>query len=628
MKKKKMFSGAPFLGKIKLHWCDVCNLPILDNFKCDICGNEPRKVDLTPPGDPFPIQGEFLKKVRNVIDELYGTNIGLKLLPDDKIILANKSPSQEGMYEIIVDGYVIGKLKYNIYTKKNYFSPTLEGARRLSFFKAKKWILCADDVIPYILNGASLLIPGILDLDPSIKKDDDVYLINNNGGCFAVGRARLSYDEIREFSRGVAVKIREYASPKKCKILAGGRTLSDAIQANLHYIEDIENKAINFIQKTKNKFNLPHVVAFSGGKDSLATFLLVRKALGRAPILFLNTGIEFPETLEYVKQIHEKYNEDLIMTDANKSFWNAVKLFGPPARDYRWCCKVVKFGPASLKLRALFNTKVLTFVGQRRYESFKRSKESKISQNIWVREQISVSPIKDWTALDVFLYSMREGAELNPLYSQGFPRIGCWLCPASSLEEFEFLRITHPALYEKWFSILKHWKDVLNYPDEWIEFGIWRWRHAPGSVLAELKKRNISLDEAQRIELTGIHFSIVNQGETTYEIHYNRKVDPYIINNILSIFNLEQKSQNTFSNNSGMTIEIFDNIVKVSFPNVDIKYIARAIQRKLGCQGCGVCVSSCPFNALEIVNNKIHVKSELCTGCLECDNSPCPTYLK
>ncbi len=627
MRKKKNFSGAPFLGKIKLHWCDNCNIPILDSHRCDICGSVARKVEITPPGDSFPARGELLKKVRNAIDSIFGSALGLKLLPPDKIILANKSPSQEGMYEFVVDGFVIGKIKYDIFEKKTYFSPTLEGARRLAYFNAKKWILCESDVIQYILNGASLLIPGVLNLDPSIIKGDDVYLIDPSRNVFAVGKARLSYNEIKSKTHGVAVKIREYDMPRAFIPKKGGQSLNLALMGNKTYLKKLENDAISFIKSVKEKFGLPHIVAFSGGKDSLATFLLVRKALGSAPIFFLNTGIEFPETIDYVMRIQSKYNEPLIMTDASDSFWRGVDFFGPPARDYRWCCKVVKFGPASLKLREEYQTQVLTFVGQRRYESFRRSQEKKVSQNIWVREQISVSPIKNWTALDVYLYAMLENAELNPLYSQGFPRIGCWLCPASSLEEFEFLRTTHPELYEKWFNILNNWKSKFEYPDEWVDFGIWRWRHIPKNIKNELNSRNLQIDENIRINETGIHFSITNEKNDVL-IKYTKKIEISEIENILTIFGLVKSSSNTFMNEKTKLKIIGDTVILNSDKDVDVYYIARAIQRRSGCQGCGVCVSSCPFGALEIINNKIHVNTDLCTNCLECDESPCPTYLK
>ena len=47
-------SKIPFLGEVKLFWCKTCNIPLIDDFKCNICGNIGFKVNITPPGDVRP----------------------------------------------------------------------------------------------------------------------------------------------------------------------------------------------------------------------------------------------------------------------------------------------------------------------------------------------------------------------------------------------------------------------------------------------------------------------------------------------------------------------------------------------------------------------------------------------
>ncbi|KAA0001984.1 MAG: phosphoadenosine phosphosulfate reductase, partial [Thermoplasmata archaeon] len=52
------------LGKLVLHHCDFCNLPLLKEV-C-ICGNAARKVAVTPPGDVRPAfarDRELMKEV-------------------------------------------------------------------------------------------------------------------------------------------------------------------------------------------------------------------------------------------------------------------------------------------------------------------------------------------------------------------------------------------------------------------------------------------------------------------------------------------------------------------------------------------------------------------------------------
>ena len=55
--------------------------------------------------------------------------------------------------------------------------------------------------------------------------------------------------------------------------------------------------------------------------------------------------------------------------------------------------------------------------------------------------------------------------------------------------------------------------------------------------------------------------------------------------------------------------------------------LERAMKRALLCQACGSCVPQCEHGALNLDEGKIAVDEEKCSGCLECDNWPCPTYL-
>ena len=55
-------------------------------------------------------------------------------------------------------------------------------------------------------------------------------------------------------------------------------------------------------------------ISYPGGKDSLATLLVVTKAIGRVPMLFADTGMEFPETYANVEEASRRYGLDLIRT--------------------------------------------------------------------------------------------------------------------------------------------------------------------------------------------------------------------------------------------------------------------------------------------------------------------------
>ena len=80
---------------------------------------------------------------------------------------------------------------------------------------------------------------------------------------------------------------------------------------------------------------------------------------------------------------------------------------------------------------------------------------------------------------------------LNPLYNKGFIRIGCWVCPASSLADFSIMEDTHPNLLNKLNEKLTKIKSVRNFPRQYISWGLWRWKFLPSKILKLINRNNI-----------------------------------------------------------------------------------------------------------------------------------------
>jgi len=173
-------------------------------------------------------------------------------------------------------------------------------------------------------------------------------------------------------------------------------------------------------------------------------------------------------------------------------------VFGPPGRDYRWCCKTNKLGPTVRAIMKHYPDGVLSFIGQRRYESEARSSKPRVWKNPWTPGQVGASPIQNWTALHVWLLIMAEGEAANPWYQKGLDRIGCFLCPASDLAELK--------LVEEGFSDFAQWTEHLRtyarskgLPEEWVEYGAWRWRLLPPSYRQELEKAGVDIGRKKDI---------------------------------------------------------------------------------------------------------------------------------
>ena len=77
----------------------------------------------------------------------------------------------------------------------------------LNIIKPAKRVIKVDNgAVPHILNGANVFARGILSMSEDIRKDDYVFIADQNGRFIATGKAMLDYDpEIRSKS-GEAVR--------------------------------------------------------------------------------------------------------------------------------------------------------------------------------------------------------------------------------------------------------------------------------------------------------------------------------------------------------------------------------------------------------------------------------------
>ena len=241
----------------------------------------------------------------------------------------------------------------------------------------------------------------------------------------------------------------------------------------------------NILKKYINKYNNKGYVinvSFSGGKDSAVSTLLAKEMIDDIDVLFIDTGLEYPETMKYVKDFAKKYDLNLHTINGDY-FWDELDKEGIPTKDNRWCNSVCKLMPLkSFFMENYPNKKILTIDGSRKFESFARANLDYTRKSGFIDFQTNVFPILDWNAVDVWSYIYLNDVLYNPMYDKGFERIGCYMCPAALNSEFLRVRELHPNLWERWANYLKKY-----YSEDDILRGFWRWDELPPKMI-EIKK--------------------------------------------------------------------------------------------------------------------------------------------
>ena len=140
----------------------------------------------------------------------------------------------------------------------------------------------------------SVLRPGLDFIDDAVRKGDEVFILAKKRECIGVGRAKAGAEEARALQKGQVVRNRRNVAST---IVPGKATWEDAVRSNAGIIAQYEGEAVRFVKDVAAAYLLQPTISYSGGKDSLATLLVVRKALGNVPLLFADTGLEFPGDL-------------------------------------------------------------------------------------------------------------------------------------------------------------------------------------------------------------------------------------------------------------------------------------------------------------------------------------------
>lgn len=241
-------------------------------------------------------------------------------------------------------------------------------------------------------------------------------------------------------------------------------------------------------------------VSFSGGKDSTVLLSLVRNLYPEVPAVFMNTGLEWPEVLRFVKTIEnviwvrpkmpfhkvvEKYGypvgskriakqiriiqnptEKNIITrnlylygikgdgSESKSWklpnkWRDLAFSDIPVHDI--CCDKIKKEPVH---RYEKESKRKPLIGTMAKDSFNREQGYlKTSCNSFDTKKPKSLPISFWTEEDIWEYIKEFNISYSKIYDMGHKNTGCMFCMFGvhldkGINKFQLMKQTHPKQWE------------------------------------------------------------------------------------------------------------------------------------------------------------------------------------
>ncbi len=202
------------------------------------------------------------------------------------------------------------------------------------------------------------------------------------------------------------------------------------------HLKQLESEAIYILRETAAQFERP-VLMFSGGKDSIVMTHLAMKAFWPAkipfPLLHVDTGHNFPETIQYRDDLVEKLGANLVVASVEEAIKDGrvVEEKGPNASRNMLQIQTLLDSLEEGQYDAAMG-------GARRDEEKARAKERFFSHRdefgqwdpknqrpeLWNLfngrmahgEHFRVFPLSNWTEMDVWQYMKAENIELPSLY--------------------------------------------------------------------------------------------------------------------------------------------------------------------------------------------------------------------
>ena len=234
---------------------------------------------------------------------------------------------------------------------------------------------------------------------------------------------------------------------------------NDLIEMNKQHLADIENKSLNLIKEKMCKFNdYTPIIPVSMGKDSMVVAHLVRSLYPDTKAVFNNTSLDVMETYRMARTF-----PNCEIMNPNKGFYQYVEHDNMiPTRFARFCCRIFKVGVMVEKLD--HNHPYLMWMGMRNDESSTRSGY----EDEWVNTAEwgdtcwqGILPIRTWTEMDVWLYTLWKNIDVNEKYKYGYSRVGCAIaCPYYTKSTWVLDKYFYKKAFDRWRRILE--KDFIE----------------------------------------------------------------------------------------------------------------------------------------------------------------------
>jgi phosphoadenosine phosphosulfate reductase len=194
----------------------------------------------------------------------------------------------------------------------------------------------------------------------------------------------------------------------------------------------------------------------------------------------------------------------------------------------------------------------------------------------------------------LYIFSKRLENLVNPLYFEGFDRIGCYTCPYCNLAEFQEVKRLHPELWDQLNGKIEEWAFRNGFNHDYVKFALWRWRRTPRKIE---KLTGLSFKDTTR---TYLKIESVEVGKDALTVKLNQPI-PFdrALSLASTIGGLKKASGNVLEHREDdVSIRLYHNGIVDAYgvKSSNLKPLVKVLgllARSVMCSRCGSCVYWC-----------------------------------
>jgi len=208
-------------------------------------------------------------------------------------------------------------------------------------------------------------------------------------------------------------------------------TEHDAVRLNRMFRGSSTQEMLDAVIKGNLAGDIAVVSSF--GAESAVLLHLIAQVDPNVPVLFLDTGKHFAETLAYRDELAERLGlTNLVLLTPDEA-----DLATKDDTGLRWsydpdgCCEIRKVKPLA---KALANYDA-SFTGRKSFQSKTRANLPRFEIDSSDEQgRLKINPLIDWSSDDIEAYFDEHDLPRHPLVAEGYPSIGCSPCTSKVAE--------------------------------------------------------------------------------------------------------------------------------------------------------------------------------------------------